>query len=108
VIDPKLKESDFVVQRVSTGQTVRVVINAATYPHAVRAQMKKIESGDFEPADIDRFQDLQWEYARKLVNRPATESVDVTESPDYAWPAPPCQDLGERKDNLYKHVPPAE
>ena len=36
LIDPKLKESDFVVKRLSTGKTVRAVINAATYPHDVR------------------------------------------------------------------------
>jgi formylmethanofuran dehydrogenase subunit E len=107
LIDPKLKESDFVVQRVSTGKTVRVVINAATYPQDVRTQMKKIESGQFEPADIDRFQDVQWAYAKKLVSRPANESVDVTESPDYAWPEPPCRDMGKRRDNDYKNVPKA-
>jgi formylmethanofuran dehydrogenase subunit E len=107
VIDPQLKESDFVVRRVSTGETVRVVINAATYPHEVRRQMKKVESGDFTPADIDRFQDLQWEYARTLVSRPPTESVDVLKHPAYEWPAPPCKDLGRRRDNDYKAVPAA-
>jgi formylmethanofuran dehydrogenase subunit E len=107
LIDPGLKESDFVVQRVSTGATVRVVINAATYPTEVRAQMKKIESGDYEPADIDRFQELQWDYARRLVSRPASASVDVIEASDYAWPEQPCRDLGRRKDNDYKEVPPA-
>jgi len=107
LIDPNLKESDFVVKRVSTGKSVRVVINAATYPHDVRTQMKKIESGTFEPADIDLFQDLQWAYAKKLVTRPAIESVDVTENPNYAWPEPPCQDMGRRRDNDYKDVPAA-
>lgn len=107
LIDPKLKESDFVLQRVSTAKTVRVVINAATYPHEVRTQMKKIESGVFEPADIDRFQDLQWDYAKQLVSRPAVESVDVTVGPDYDWPELPCRDLGRRRDNDYKDVPAA-
>ena len=105
LIDPKLKESDFVVKRLSTGKTVRAVINAATYPHDVRTQMKKIESGKFEPADINLFQDLQWAYAKKLVSRPATESVDVTDNPDYTWPEPPCKDMGKRRDNDYKNVP---
>lgn len=107
LIDPRLKESDFVVRRVSTGKTVRVVINAATYPHDVRIQMKKIESGKFEPADIDLFQDLQWGYATKLVSRPAIESVDVTDNPDYVWPEPPCKDMGKRRDNDYRDVPEA-
>jgi formylmethanofuran dehydrogenase subunit E len=107
VIDPRLKESDFVVQRVSNGRSVRVVINAATYPHDVREQMKKIESGKFSPADIDLFQDLQWAYAKKLVGRPASESVDLTENPAYAWPELPCKDMGPRRDNDYKTVPEA-
>ena len=106
-IDPKLKESDFMVQRVSTGRTVRVVINAATYPHDVRTQMSKIESGRFDPADIDRFQELQWAYAKKLVSRPAGESVDVTDNPGYTWPETAYKDLGWRRDNDYKNVPEA-
>lgn len=106
-IDLKLRESDFVVKRVSTGKSVRVVINAATYPHDVRTQMKKIESGTFEPADIDLFQDLQWDYAKKLVTRPTIESVDVTDNPAYTWPDPPCRDMGTRRDNDYKNVPEA-
>jgi formylmethanofuran dehydrogenase subunit E len=105
LIDPKLKESDFVVKRVSTGKTVRVVNNAATYPQDVRTQMKKIESGTFEPADIDLFQNLQWAYAKKLVSRSAIESVDVTENPEYAWPEPPCKDMGRRRDNDFRDVP---
>ena len=105
LIDPELKESDFVVQRVSTGKTVRAVINAATYPEDVRTQMKTIESGNYQPADIDLFQDLQWAYAQKLVSRPATESVDVTDDPNYVWPEPPCKDLERRRDNDYKSVP---
>lgn len=107
-IDPALKESDFVVRRVSTGKSVRVVINAATYPHDVRTQMRIIESGKFEPADIDRFQDVQWAYAKKLVARPAIESVDVTDDPAYAWPDPPCKPLGQRRDNDYRSVPEAK
>lgn len=105
LIDPSLKESDFVVRRLSTGKSVRVVINAATYPNDVRTQMRKIESGKFEPADIDHFQDLQWNYARKLVNRPALESVTLMEAPDYKWPVPPCGALGVRRDNDYKWIP---
>ena len=105
LIDPSLKESDFVVQRLSTGKTVRVVINAATYPTDVRTQMKKIESGRFTPADIDLFQDLQWAYAKKLVSRPATEFVDVFDNHAYDWPQPPCKPLGTRRDNDYKNSP---
>lgn len=104
-IDKSLKESDFVLKRISTGKSVRVVINQATYPHDVRNQMKKIESGNFEPKDIDLFQELQWAYAKKIVSRPLLESVDVTENPPYKWSEIPFKSLGTRKDNEYKNVP---
>ena len=93
------------VRRESSGQTVQVVINAATYPQDVRAQMKKVESGDYTSADIDLFQDLQWAYAKKLVSRPASVSVDLVEAPDYAWPEPLRKNLDKRRDNDYKEAP---
>lgn len=74
VIDPKLTESEFVVQQVSTGKTVRVRVKPEAYPTEVRVQMRKIESGNFKPEDIDLFQELQWEYAKKIVTRPLSET----------------------------------
>lgn len=105
LIDPKLKESEFVVQRLSTGQSLKVRVNPAVYPTAVREQMRKIESGKFEPADIDLFQRLQWDYARRLTHQPLSESFIVEDAAGYVWPEPPCKDLGQRKDNAYKNVP---
>jgi len=35
------------------------------------------ETITFEPADIDRFQTLQWDYARLLVNRPWQETAQL-------------------------------
>lgn len=93
---------------VNRNKTVRVVINATTYPKDVRAEMKKIESGAFDPADIDLFQDLQWIYARKLVSRPAIESVDINDDPVYNWPDPPCRPRGQRRDHDDKSVPEAK
>jgi formylmethanofuran dehydrogenase subunit E len=107
LIDRKLEESDLVVTRVSTGKTVHVVIDAASCPKDVRTQVKKIESGRFEPAHIDLFQDLQWADAKKLVSRPAIESVDVTDNPDCVWPELPCKNLGKCRDNAFKNVPEA-
>ena len=44
------------------------------YPTDVRTQMRKIESGKFEPKDIDLFQDLQWAHAKAIVTRPRGET----------------------------------
>lgn len=104
-IDPLLTESEFVVQQISTGKTVRVRVRPEAYPTDVRVQMRKIESGRFKPQDIDHFQDLQWGYARRIVTRPLAETFILIDSTGYAWPAPPCRDYGTRKDNAYKGVP---
>jgi len=104
-IDNALTESEFFVQQVSTGRTIHVKLNPAVYPTEVKTQMKKIESGTFTPADIDRFQELQWAYAKRMVNRPLAESFLVKEIPGFVWPAPACKDLGKRRDNDYKSVP---
>ena len=105
LIDPKLTESEFVVQQVSTGKTVRVRVRPEAYPTEVRVQMRKIESGNFKPEDIDLFQDLQWAYAKKIVTRPLAETFTLLDSAGYVWPEAPCKDLGTRKDNAYKAVP---
>jgi hypothetical protein len=105
VLDPKLTESEFVVQQVSTGKTVRVRVKPEAYPTEVRVQMRKIESGNFKPEDIDLFQELQWEYAKKIITRPLSETFTLLDSTTYMWLDPPCRDLGTRKDNSYKAVP---
>ena len=104
-IDGSLTESEFIVQRASDGRTVHVTLNPATYPHDVKAQMKRIESGAVTPAEIDRFQELQWAYARRLITRPLAEAFLVEDLPGFAWPEPVCGELGCRKDNDYKLVP---
>ncbi|HSB52444.1 MAG TPA: formylmethanofuran dehydrogenase subunit E family protein [Dissulfurispiraceae bacterium] len=104
-IDPSLTESEFIVQQVSTGRTVHVKLDPEVYPKEVKAQMKKIESGNFTPKDIDLFQELQWAYAKRMVSKPLKESFIISEVHDYQWPAPVCKDLGKRRDNDFKNVP---
>ena len=104
-IDNSFNESEFFVQQVSTGRTVHVKLNPDVYPTEVKTQMKKFESGDFTPKDLDKFQELQWGYAKRMVNSPLSESFILEEIKGYAWPEPVCQDLGKRKDNDYKGVP---
>lgn len=105
LLDRTLGASEYVVERLSTKKSVRVSINQQTYPLQVRALMKTIGSGAYEPADIDRFQELQWQYARVLVSRPAIDAVDIRDATSYGWPEPSCGDFGRRTDNDYKNVP---
>jgi len=105
LIDNKLKESEFFVQKISTKETVYMTLNPNVYPTEVKTQMKKIESGKFTPQDIDLFQELQWNYAKRLINRPLSESFFVEKLSRYIFPAPLCPDLGQRKDNEQKNAP---
>ena len=104
-IDNNLTESEFYVQKVSNGETIHVKLHPKVYPTEVKAQMKKIESGKFTPQDIDRFQELQWAYAKSLLSRPLKESFIIEKVENYQWPDPLRKDLGKRRDNDYKNVP---
>lgn len=108
VIDNSLTESEFFVQQVSTGRTAHVKLNPAVYPKEVKTHMKKIESGAYEPKDIDLFQELQWAYAKRMVNRPLKKSFVVEEVKDCKWPEASCRDPGTRKDNEYRNTPVKE
>lgn len=105
ILDSSLTESEFVVQRISDGKIVRVRVNPVAYPAEVRAQMRKIESGRFAPEDIDIFQQLQWDYAKRIVTRPLKETFLVMDPSSYRWPDLPCRDFGTRKDSDYKRIP---
>lgn len=104
-IDNKLTESEFYLQKVSSGRTVHVKLNPAVYPKEVKTQMKKIESGSVEPKDIDLFQELQWAYARRMVSSPLKGSFLIEEVTDFAFPKSVCEDLGRRRDNDFKKAP---
>jgi formylmethanofuran dehydrogenase subunit E len=105
IIDLSLKGGEFFVRQESTGQVVHVRMHPDVYPHEVKAQMRKLESGTFEPEDIDRFGELQWAYAGRLAARPASETTQIQFLNDFQWPDPTCQDLGRRRDNDFKNQP---
>jgi formylmethanofuran dehydrogenase subunit E len=104
-IDNNLTESEFYVQQVSTGTTIHVRLNPDVYPKEVKTQMRKIESGRFEPKDLDLFQEFQWAYARRMITRPLLDSFTLREVTDFVWPGSSCKDNGKRKDNDFKKYP---
>lgn len=104
-IDKALDGGEFVVHRLCTGKTLHVKLDSALYPAETRALSKRIAAGDYGPADIDRFRDLQWAYARDLVHRPPQGSFRIDELPAFEPPERPCRDLGRRRDNDMKNTP---
>ncbi len=105
VIDLSLSGGEFIVRRVSTVDTAHVSLRPEVYPHEVKAQMRVLLGGDASPEDIDLFGRLQWNYALRLVQRPAAASFVVERLHDFVWPDPTCQDLGRRSDNDFKDHP---
>lgn len=103
IIDLSLSGGEFIVRRLSSDHTVHVQLRSEMYPQEVKAQMRKLLSGNYRPEDIDRFGNLQWAYARRRLQQPAQTSFLVEELPEYVWPEPTCPDLGRRSDNDFKN-----
>ena len=102
VIDPALKGGEFYVRRVSTGEIVHVRLREEVYPHEVKAQMRRVLSDERAPADMDRFGELQWAYARRLCEMPPEAAFLVERIGEYPWPPPNVTGLGRRSDNDFK------
>jgi len=62
-INLSLKAREFYLSRVSTGEIVHVCLQDKMYPHNVKAQMRRVLSEERTPADVDRFDELQWAYS---------------------------------------------
>ncbi len=72
LIDSKLSESEFVVQQVSTGETIRVRVRPrglshgiCTAPRCCKIEIRRLQTGKGHRP----LQDLQWAYAKKIVTR---------------------------------------
>ncbi len=102
IIDLGLSGGEFIVRKVSTGETVHVRMRPEVYPREVKAQMRKLESGDFMAEDVDLFGDLQWAYAGLLASMPPSQATLVDFLTEFSWPEPTCQNLGRRRDNDFK------
>lgn len=107
-IDLSMRGGEFLVQQVSTGRTVRVVRRPATYPDAVKLQMRRIENGEPTPELLAEYQRLQLQYVRRLFSSPPEALFETSVVEPLSWPVPQCRNLGERHDNDYKHVAPAQ
>jgi formylmethanofuran dehydrogenase subunit E len=102
-IDPSLG-NEFVLYRVSTKQAVRVSLRPDVFPAQLAALERKVRSGDFNAADMDRCQRWQWDYARQLLQRPLRESFYVETLEALSWEPDPYPNAGNRWDIVNKNV----
>lgn len=103
-VDPSLG-AVFVVQRLSTGHTVRVELAPGRFPEPLRALEARLRAGDADEALVRECQAAQWAFARALVERPLDESFTVVDlGSGQPWTPDPYPHLSPRGDVLLKEL----
>jgi formylmethanofuran dehydrogenase subunit E len=102
-IDPAMG-SDFILYRFSTNKAVRVALKPGVFPSDVAQLEAKIRKGDFTQEEMRRCQQLQWDYARRLMQHPLAESFTVTPLTDFVWQPDTYEHLGKRGDIINKNA----
>jgi formylmethanofuran dehydrogenase subunit E len=100
-IDPSLG-NEFIVYQFSTGRAVQVALKSGVFPAELSALEKKIRGGAFSEEEMRRCQLMQWEYAKKLVSRPLSESFTVSAMTGFVWQPDTYPNLGKRGDIINK------
>ena len=102
-IDPSMG-AEFILYRFSTRQAVKVALKPGVFPVDVARLEAKIRNGDFSVADMRRCQQLEWDYARGLLQRPLAESFTVTPLAHFDWQPDAYEHLGKRGDVINKNL----
>ncbi len=100
----------YIVQRISTGEAVRVSLRPGLYPAPLAALEQSIRSRrargeSVEPAEIDRFERDANEYSRKLLNTPPEQAVVVERLTNYHFPDHSKNPLAARSDIINRDEP---
>lgn len=102
-VDPALG-NEFILYRFSTREAVRISLKPGVFPEEVLRLERTIRSGDFTVEEMRRCQELQWEYAKELLQRPADCSFDVQRLPEFEWTPDVYEHPGKRGDIVNKNV----
>jgi formylmethanofuran dehydrogenase subunit E len=102
-IDPAMG-AEFILYRFSTRKAVKIALKPGVFPADVAQLEAKIRKGDFSEEEMQRCQQLQWDYARRLMQHPLAESFTVTPLPDFVWQPDSYEHLGKRGDVVNKNV----
>ena len=102
-IDPHLGD-EFILDRFSTHQAVKVELKPGVFPVAVSQLEAQIRRGDFSVAEMRRCQQMEWDYARNLLQHPLAESFTVTPLANFTWQPDAYEHPGKRGDILNKNA----
>jgi formylmethanofuran dehydrogenase subunit E len=103
-IDPKMG-NEFILYRFSTREAIHIAMKPRVFPDELAQLEKKIRSGNFSPADIDRCQKMQWDFVRKVLNTPPEQLFTVKKLPDFDWKPDEYPNRSVRGDILLKNAP---
>jgi len=100
----------FIVQRISTGQTIRVSLRPGVYPAETAALERQIRSerarGEtVSAAEIDGFESEANAYSRRLLNTPPQQVVVLQRLTDYSFPDHSTNPVAARSDIINSNAP---
>ncbi len=97
----------FVLQKISSKDTVRVEEVPGVYPIALSDEEGRlILTKDATPEQLDRLQTAQWEWVREVLLKTPRETLyKAMPIPDFSWAEVPYDHKGQRTDVLFKDVP---
>jgi len=104
-IDPSL-HNEFILYRLSTEQAVKVSLRPGVFPPRVAELEKKLRSGDFTLEEMRQCQQLEWDYAKDLLNKPLEQSFMVEDLKGFTWTPDPYIHQGPRGDIVNKNPRP--
>lgn len=102
-IDPSLG-NEFILHRFSTHQTVKVTLKPGVFPVEVARLEAQIRRGGFSVAEMRRCQQMEWDYARDLLQHPLAESFAVTPLANFMWQPDAYEHIGARGDIINKNA----
>ncbi|MCF7849820.1 MAG: formylmethanofuran dehydrogenase subunit E family protein [Kiritimatiellales bacterium] len=101
-IDSSLGD-EFILYRFSTGEAVRVSLKPGVFPDEVLALETKIRGGDFTDEEMRTCQQIEWDFARDLLQRPPADSFEFQALERFHWTPDSYEHLGKRGDVANKN-----
>lgn len=96
--------NEFILYRISTQKAVKVSLKDGVFPKDVADLETKIRKGDFVLEEMRFCQKKEWDYARKLLNRPLENFFTVEVLEDFTWQPDPYIHRSSRGDIVNKNV----
>jgi formylmethanofuran dehydrogenase subunit E len=102
-IDPNLG-NEIIIYRISTKQAVKISLEKGVFPSELEELEKKIKSGNFTVEQMRLCQNLGWDFAESLVNKPLSKSFVVENLNGFVWKSDNYIHQGPRSDIRNKNV----